>query len=258
MLLIADEPTTALDVTIQAQILDLMRELRAKTGTAIILITHDLGVVAEMADRVGVMYAGEIVEEAAADNRFDEPLHPDTQGLMASIPVLGLVEDRSVLSPDRCRNLIDLPAGAAFTPLSRPPRASAGVLHPGGAASGGACPGSRGRSLVVRERGSAPGRRCPRFDLRRQIRMTTPAPARPLVEVENLVKHFPVRGGVLQRVIDWVQAVDGVNFTIREERRSAWWGSRDAERRPSAALIACVSSSRPAGRCGSMERTSCA
>jgi oligopeptide/dipeptide ABC transporter ATP-binding protein len=118
-LLIADEPTTALDVTIQAQILDLMRELREKLGTAIILITHDLGVVAEMADRVAVMYAGKIVEEAAVDELFAQPLHPYTQGLIASIPVLGKVTDRLEVIPGSVPNLIDLPAGCRFAPRCR-------------------------------------------------------------------------------------------------------------------------------------------
>ena len=88
-LLIADEPTTALDVTIQAQILDLMRALKEKTGAAILLITHDLGVVAEMAQRVVVMYAGRKVEEAAVNDLFDRPRHPYTRGLLKSIPRLG-------------------------------------------------------------------------------------------------------------------------------------------------------------------------
>jgi peptide/nickel transport system ATP-binding protein len=88
-LLIADEPTTALDVTIQAQILDLMRELKQKIGAAIILITHDLGVVAEMAQRVVVMYAGRKVEEATVDALFSRPMHPYTRGLMNSVPRLG-------------------------------------------------------------------------------------------------------------------------------------------------------------------------
>ncbi len=86
--LIADEPTTALDVTIQAQILDLMLDLKEKTGTAIVLITHDLGVVAETAQRVVVMYAGRKVEEAPVEALFDNPLHPYTRGLMAAIPRL--------------------------------------------------------------------------------------------------------------------------------------------------------------------------
>ena len=88
-LLIADEPTTALDVTIQAQILELMRDLQATTGAAILMITHNLGVVAEMADRVIVMYLGRVVEDTAVDTIFDKPLHPYTKGLMASIPFPG-------------------------------------------------------------------------------------------------------------------------------------------------------------------------
>jgi oligopeptide/dipeptide ABC transporter ATP-binding protein len=93
-LLIADEPTTALDVTIQAQILDLMRLLREETGTAIILITHDLGVVAELADDVAVMYAGRIVEHASVERLFAEPQHPYTIGLLGSIPRLHLEQER--------------------------------------------------------------------------------------------------------------------------------------------------------------------
>lgn len=87
-LLIADEPTTALDVTIQAQILELMKKLRRESGTAIMLITHDLGVVAEMADRILVMYAGQVVESADVFTLFDRPAHPYTRGLMASIPTI--------------------------------------------------------------------------------------------------------------------------------------------------------------------------
>ncbi len=88
-LLIADEPTTALDVTIQAQILDLMRDLKKRVGAAIVLITHDLGVVAEVADRVVVMYAGRKVEEASARELFARPMHPYTQGLLGAVPKLG-------------------------------------------------------------------------------------------------------------------------------------------------------------------------
>jgi peptide/nickel transport system ATP-binding protein len=93
-LLIADEPTTALDVTIQAQVLELMRTLREETGTAIILITHDLGVVAELADEVAVMYSGRIVERAPVERLFDHPQHPYTIGLLGSIPSLHLEQER--------------------------------------------------------------------------------------------------------------------------------------------------------------------
>jgi oligopeptide/dipeptide ABC transporter ATP-binding protein len=119
-LLIADEPTTALDVTIQAQILDLMRDLREKTDTAVILITHDLGVIAEMADRVSVMYAGSIVEHTDVDTLFEKPLHPYTQGLIESIPVLGKVKEELDVIPGTVPNLINLPKGCAFSPRCRP------------------------------------------------------------------------------------------------------------------------------------------
>jgi oligopeptide/dipeptide ABC transporter ATP-binding protein len=115
-LLIADEPTTALDVTIQAQILDLMRDLRTKVDTSIILITHDMGVVAEMADRVAVMYAGRILEQAAVNTLFAEPLHPYTQGLLAAIPIHGIVQDRLAVIRGTVPNLIDLPPGCKFAP----------------------------------------------------------------------------------------------------------------------------------------------
>jgi oligopeptide/dipeptide ABC transporter ATP-binding protein len=115
-LLIADEPTTALDVTIQAQILDLMRNLREETGTAIILITHDLAVVAEMCDRVAVMYAGEIVEQSDVTSLFRRPRHPYTLGLIGSIPVVGDVRDQLAVIPGNVPNLIDLPKGCRFAP----------------------------------------------------------------------------------------------------------------------------------------------
>lgn len=115
-LLIADEPTTALDVTIQAQILDLMRGLRNETGTAILLITHDMGVIAEMCDTVAVMYAGQIVEYADVLTLFDEPLHPYTEGLLAAIPVLGSVQETLAVIPGSVPNLIDLPPGCKFAP----------------------------------------------------------------------------------------------------------------------------------------------
>lgn len=113
-LLIADEPTTALDVTIQAQILDLIRGLQETSDTAVLLITHDLGVVAEMAHRVAVMYAGEIVEEADVSDIFKAPKHPYTRGLVGSIPVLGARKDVLDTIPGVVPSLIDLPVGCRF------------------------------------------------------------------------------------------------------------------------------------------------
>jgi peptide/nickel transport system ATP-binding protein len=143
-LLIADEPTTALDVTVQAQILDLMLGLKEKLGTAIILITHDLGVVAETADRVVVMYAGRKVEEAAVDDLFKAPAHPYTRGLMQAIPRL----DEAASAEGRRLRLTEIPGlvpsltrpipGCAFAPRcdlafercrERPPAITVGSTH---------------------------------------------------------------------------------------------------------------------------------
>ena len=113
-LLIADEPTTALDVTIQAQILELMKSLRERNKMAIMLITHDLGVVAEMADEVVVMYAGKIVERADVDTVFSAPHHPYTQGLLASIPRLGEKRERLAVIQGVVPNPLNLPKGCLF------------------------------------------------------------------------------------------------------------------------------------------------
>ncbi len=118
--LLADEPTTALDVTIQAQIIHLMMELKEKTGTAIVLITHDLGVVAETCQRVVVMYAGKKVEEATSDELFEHPLHPYTLGLMKSVPRLdraaGDTQGRLMEIPGMVPSLKNMPVGCAFAP----------------------------------------------------------------------------------------------------------------------------------------------
>ena len=120
--LIADEPTTALDVTIQAQVLDLIRELQGRLGTAVILITHDLGVIAETAHRVVVMYAGRKVEETDVTTLFDAPRHPYTRGLLASVPTLDALRDGAVGErrlaeiPGVVPKLTGLPAGCAFAP----------------------------------------------------------------------------------------------------------------------------------------------
>ena len=115
-LLIADEPTTALDVTIQAQILELMRTLRAELGTAIILITHDLGVVAELADEVMVMYAGQVVERCDVQRLFSEPQHPYTIGLLGSIPRLHLEQERLSAIEGIVPDAAAFPQGCRFHP----------------------------------------------------------------------------------------------------------------------------------------------
>lgn len=118
-ILIADEPTTALDVTIQAQILRLVLDLRDQLGTAIMLITHDLGIIAETADWVAVMYAGQIVEQASVTDLFERPWHPYTQGLINSIPVLGEEKKRLDVIPGSVPNMILIPSGCRFSPRCR-------------------------------------------------------------------------------------------------------------------------------------------
>ena len=115
-LLIADEPTTALDVTIQAQILDLMKRLQKEFGTAILMITHDLGVVAEMASEVAVMYAGQIVEYAGVDTIFESPVHPYTAGLLKSIPRLDVKQETLFVIEGVVPNPICFPPGCRFAP----------------------------------------------------------------------------------------------------------------------------------------------
>jgi peptide/nickel transport system ATP-binding protein len=120
-LLIADEPTTALDVTIQAQILDLLGEMKARLGMAIMLITHAMGVVAETAQRVVVMYAGKVVEEAPVEELFARPRHPYTQGLIRSIPRVDKagIKTRLEAIPGTVPSLADLPPGCRFAPRCR-------------------------------------------------------------------------------------------------------------------------------------------
>ena len=115
-ILFADEPTTALDVTIQAQILDLLRDVQRKLGTATVFVTHDLGVVARVADRVAVMYAGKIVETGTAEEIFYDPRHPYTWGLLRSLPALSRGKETLPIIPGMPPTLIDPPQGDAFAP----------------------------------------------------------------------------------------------------------------------------------------------
>lgn len=115
-LLIADEPTTALDVTIQAQILRLIKEMKKEFHTSILLITHDLGVVAELCDRIAVMYAGSIVEQASVDEIFANPQHPYTRGLWGAIPLIDQEKETLSVIPGNVPDLSQLPPGCKFHP----------------------------------------------------------------------------------------------------------------------------------------------
>jgi oligopeptide/dipeptide ABC transporter ATP-binding protein len=231
-LLIADEPTTALDVTIQAQILDLMRRMQTEMDTTILLITHDLGVIAEMCDHVAVMYAGPDRGVPRVHALFDQPLHPYTEGLMAAIPVLGDVRDSLAVIPGTVPDLINLPSGCKFSP--RCPYAKEICIQRDPVLVE-ASPGHKVRCFIHDPETSALWRlHQDRLALHGRGR-PGPAPFHRLQEdlmansnnlgatnrdmlmvVDDLKKYFPVRSGLLQRVSAWVKAVDGVSFTINE------------------------------------------
>jgi oligopeptide transport system ATP-binding protein len=130
-ILFADEPTTALDVTVQAQILELMKELQQAEGTAIVLITHDLGVVASTCQRVNVMYAGKFVEEASVDNLFSQPRHPYTLGLLRSVPRLDDASDRLTPIDGQPPDLARLPSGCTFHPRCPNAIERCTIVYPG-------------------------------------------------------------------------------------------------------------------------------
>ncbi|BAU47884.1 ABC transporter ATP-binding protein [Sulfurifustis variabilis] len=211
-LLIADEPTTALDVTTQAQILHLLKELQERTQTAILLITHDLGVVSEMADEVAVMYAGQVVEAAPRDRFFAAPKHPYSRKLFRSLPSrMKRGEALAVIAGSVPRLTLEFP-GCRF--VERCPHAWERCRTE--------------RPLWLEEQGH--GVRCHLHDVRAPrpesssersgtglapaVR-TAPKGEQPLLEVDSLEVHFPIRRGVLQRTVGHVRAVDGVSFVIR-------------------------------------------
>ncbi len=129
-MLLADEPTTALDVTIQAQILDLLRSLQNEFHMAVVMITHDLGVIAEFVDRVAVMYAGKIVETACVFDAFERPRHPYTQGLLASLPALDREQDRLAAIPGAVPGPLDRLPGCNFAPRCAHAREACKVQPP--------------------------------------------------------------------------------------------------------------------------------
>ena len=220
-LLIADEPTTALDVTIQAQILDLLRELQKTTGMSVLLITHDLAVVAEMAQRVAVMYAGEIVESASREQFFRNPAHPYSRKLFDSLPGKHRRGETLAVIRGSVPPLTSEFVGCRFTErcdyaweLCRrvaPPWYEVGDGQ-----------GARCHLFAKGEQGEASGVRREAEDrmAKAELRLA-PHPALsagPLLRVEDLKVHFPIRSGVLQRVTAYVKAVDGVSLTIAAGR----------------------------------------
>ena len=197
-ILIADEPTTALDVLIQAQIMDLLQHLKEQTGMSILLITHDLGMVTEIAQRVIVMYAGEIVESGPARDLFQTPLHPYTLGLKNSVPKLGQkqrTDKRLVVISGNVPSLNQLPSGCPFHP--RCPS----VWNDANRKNLFYVKSARTRSFLLA--GGKPG-------------MTPPSSGPNLLEVRQLKKHFSVGGSLLGKQAFNVRAVDGVSFAIKQ------------------------------------------
>jgi peptide/nickel transport system ATP-binding protein len=220
-LIIADEPTTALDVTIQAQILDVLETAREATGAAVVLITHDLGVVAGFADRVAVMYAGRIVEIGSVDDVFYRPRMPYTVGLLGSIPRLD-VGRRQRLTPIEGNppSLVHLPPGCPFWPrcplrIQKCLEVEPALLPITGHDPSHTAACHRSEEIEQQQMTSAdifPVVRSP-AELAVAARETRSS----LLEVRDLVKHFPLlKRGLLRRRVGTVHAVDGISFDIRE------------------------------------------
>jgi peptide/nickel transport system ATP-binding protein len=227
-LLIADEPTTALDVTIQAQVLRLLKDLQAKTGMAVLLITHDLGVVAETADRLAVMYAGQILETATTDAFFAAPAHPYSGKLMESLPGADKRSARLAVIPGRVPRLAQRFTGCRFAE-----RCDAVMPH------------CRDQAPVWRDLQTGQGVRCHLWDqgggqpegLTRVVRDLFAIPGAtleagpdpetavaPMLRVRDLKVHFPIHDGVFRRVVGQVRAVDGLTFDLTPGRTLALVG----------------------------------
>ncbi|RLJ65358.1 ABC transporter ATP-binding protein [Sulfurisoma sediminicola] len=212
-LLIADEPTTALDVTIQAQVLDVLRDLQRERGMAMLLISHDLGVVARMADHVGVMYAGQLVEVAPREGFFSAPAHPYSRALFAALP-------------DAARRGGEL----ASIPGSVPPLATrfSGCRFAERCAE--VLPACREAPPAWRDLGEGQRVRCIRVEAEKSAPATRRAEegalaaAEPLLTVADLAVHFPIRRGILQRTVGHVRAVDGVSLDLPAGRTLALVG----------------------------------
>ncbi|TAN76892.1 MAG: ABC transporter ATP-binding protein [Gallionella sp.] len=229
-LLVADEPTTALDVTIQAQVLQLLRDTQDASGMSLLLITHDLGVVAEMAHRVGVMYAGQIVEQAGRAQLFARPLHPYTQKLFAALPDAMRRNQPLTAIPGSVPPPGSIAQGCRFAPRCDKAWALCGEQTPDWTVTGEG-QGVRCHLYVEggRERGEGekPGRE--KGEGRRVDAAPgfSPSPLSlppSLLQVYDLQVHFPIRKGVLQRVVGQVKAVDGVSLDIPQGRTLALVG----------------------------------
>ena len=210
-LLIADEPTTALDVTIQAQILELLDELKSRLDMGMLLVTHDMGVIAGRADRVLVMYAGRIAEAAGTDELFSGPRHPYTEALLSSVPKLDQDRDQGLYSiPGRPPDLSELPIGCRFAARCRYAETDCHGQDP---VLGGPDPAHR--FACFHPRPAAPGDDDLAAATAAGARRREPAAGgAPLLELAGVHKEFAVRSGILQRKVASVKAVSGVSFSV--------------------------------------------
>jgi peptide/nickel transport system ATP-binding protein len=216
-LLVADEPTTALDVTLQAQILDLLRRLQAERGMGLLLITHDLGVVAQMAQRVGVMYAGELVEEAPRAAFFASPRHPYTQKLFAALPDISRRGGALETIAGQVPPLSAMPAGCRFAERCPHAWARCRSESPGWHT---VADQHRVRCHLLDE----PGRSVVRVPLPAFGERPARAPESALLLVDSLRVHFPIRRGILQTTVGHVRAVDDLSFSLSRGRTLALVG----------------------------------
>ncbi|HEU0234538.1 MAG TPA: ABC transporter ATP-binding protein [Gallionella sp.] len=225
-LLIADEPTTALDVTIQAQVLQLLRDTQDATGMSLLLITHDLGVVAEMAHRVGVMYAGQIVEQASRAQLFAKPLHPYTQQLFAALPDAARRNQPLAAIPGSVPPPGSITRGCRFAPrcdkawaLCSEQTPEWTILDDG---RGVRCHLYEGRG--ARGKGLENGSECKQEQHQSFANPLPLSPSPVLLAVKDLQVHFAIRKGVLQRTVGQVKAVDGISLEIPQGRTLALVG----------------------------------
>lgn len=221
-LIIADEPTTALDVTVQAQIMELLKDLQSKFATSILLVTHDLGVVAEMADRVVVVYAGQVVEQSSALELFESPQHPYTEALMRSIPRMETDRNQRLQTiKGNVPSLGEIPSGCRFHPRCQFATEKCRMEEPP-------------LFKVANQRLSKCWLVDPDSDIKISYPSTTSATKEKteehvftdlinrlgekelLLDVKGLKKHFPITKGILSRTVGHVQAVDGVSFHIHQ------------------------------------------
>ncbi len=227
-LLIADEPTTALDVTIQAQVLDLLSRLQSELGMAILFVTHDLGVVAEIADRVTVLYAGQTAEEATVDELFRQPHHPYSEALLASMPQVAAVGRPLTVIPGQVPRPGEFPGGCRFHPRCRYAVESCTAAAP---------PLLHGSRCVRRDELVLSGTA---FRSGASVAASNGAArAEPpvLLDVRDLVIHFPVHSKVLRRVIGHVKAVDGINFSISKGQTLGLVGESGSGKSTTARLV---------------------